>query len=423
MSTTRRLRALPGRVRRFVTARAARLVLGVASLAGVLAVVVFPQTSPDQVALASDVYYAAGTAVLEGQPLYDVGFLYPPPVAVAFLPNALLGDTTLAYAYQIAVGVLALAAVAVLGIRLAARAGVSLGRTDRALVAAAVIASPPSIVNLVNGQVNPVLAAAVGAGALALETDRERASGALFAAAALVKVFPALVGVWLLRQRAWRAVAAAAVVGVGVLLAGLPVFGLDAYETFATTVLTGETNVATFPDGPDPTEPYATVRRQFAAVRPGLSGVQLLAASLAVLAPVVAAANRVADTVTDRLVGLHAVLVAVLVAFPLEPFYAVLAYPTLVPLLYALDGPPRGLFLAGSLLTIAPLALSDVALVAALPVVPEALGDALTAAAEALFTYVRVPTVGAYLTLAACALQQHRRARGRPTAAARDPPV
>lgn len=397
--------------------------LAVGALAGVPAVVVFPQTSPEQVALASDVYYAAGRAVLDGRPLYDAGFLYPPPVSVAFLPNALLGDTTLAYAYQIAVGVLALAAVAGLSVRLAARAGVSLGRTDRALVTAAVIASPPSVVNLVNGQVNPVLAAAVGAGALALAADREWASGAAFAAAALVKVFPALVGAWLLRQHAWRAAAAATAVGVGVLLAGLPVFGVDAYETFATTVLTGETNVATFPDGPDPTEPYATVRRQFAAVAPGLSGTQLLAASLTVFAPVVAAANRVTTTVTDRLVGLHAVLVAVLVAFPLEPFYAVLAYPTLVPLLYALDGTPRGLFLAGSLLTIAPLAFSDIALVAGLPVVPQAAGDALTAAAEALFTYIRAPTIGAYLALAACALQQHRRARGRPTAAARDPPV
>jgi len=410
VTTTRRRPALPRRVRRFVAAHAARLLLAVGALAGLVTAAVFPRQNPDQVALASDVYYAAGSAVLDGQPLYDVGFLYPPPVAVAFLPNALLGDTGLAYAYQILVGVLALAAVAAIAVRLAERAGASLDRTDRALVAAAVLASPPSVVNLVNGQVNPALAAAVGAGALALEADRERTSGALFAAAALVKVFPAFVGAWLLRQRAWRAVAVATAVGVGVLLAGLPVFGVDAYETFATSVLTGEANVATFPDGPDPSEPYATVRRQLAAVFPGLSGTQLLAASLAVVAPFVAAANRVTATATDRLVGLHAVLVAILVAFPLEPFYAVLAYPTLVPLLYLLDGRPRGLFLAGSLLTIAPVTLGDVALVASLPVFPPGVSDAIVAAAETLFTYVRLPTVGAFLTFAACALQQHRRA-------------
>jgi len=423
VSTLRRLRALPPRVRRVAGTNAARLVLAVGALAGVPTVLVFPRVNPAQVALASDVYYAAGRAVLAGRPIYDVGFLYPPPVAVAFLPNALLGDAALAYGYQILVGVLALAAVAAVAVRLAARAGVRLDRTDRLLVAAAVLASPPSVVNLVNGQVNPVLAAAVGAGALALEADREWASGNAFAAAALVKVFPALVGAWLLRQRAWRATAAATAVGVGVLLAGLPVFGVDAYETFATTVLTGEANVATFPDGPDPREPYATVRRQFAAVAPGLSGAELLAASVAVLAPVVAAANRVTASVTDRLVGLHAVLVAVLVAFPLEPFYAVLAYPTLVPLLYALDGMPRRLFLAGSLLTVAPVAFSDVALLASAPVVPTAVADALLAAAEALFTYVRPPTIGAVLTLAACVLQQHRRAGERATATAPDDSV
>lgn len=389
--------------------------LAAAVVAGVPTVAVFPTANPGQVALASDAYYAAGRAVLAGQPLYEVGFLYPPPVALAFLPNALLGDAALAYGYQLLVGALALAAVATLGLRLAERTGAGLDRADRWLVGAAVLASPPSVVNLVNGQVNPALAAAVGAGALALEADRQRASGVLLAAAALVKVFPALVGAWLLRQRAWRAVATATAVGVGILLAGLPVFGVGTYETFVTTVLTGETNVATFPDGPDPAAPYATLRRQFAAVAPGLSGSQLLAASVAVLAPVVAAANRVTATVTDRLVGLHALLTAVLVAFPLEPFYAVLAYPTLVALLYALDGTPQRLFLAGSLLTVVPLSVADVALVAGPPVVPAAVGDALLAAAETAFTYVRTATVGAALTLAACVLQQHSRARARGT--------
>jgi len=406
---------------RLAGTHAVRLVLAAAVVAGLPTAALFPGANPGQVALASDAYYAAGRAVLAGQPVYDAGFLYPPPVAAAFLPNALLGDATLAYAYQLLVGAGALAAVAVLGVRLAERAGAGLDRTDRWLVGAAVLASPPSVVNLVNGQVNPVLAAAVGAGALALEADRERAAGAAFAAAALVKVFPALVGAWLLRQRAWRAVAAATAVGVGVLLAGLPVFGVDAYETFATTVLTGETNVGTFPDGPDPAEPYATLRRQFAAVAPGLSGTQLLAASAAVLAPVVAAANRVTATATDRLVGLHAVLTAVLVAFPLEPFYAVLSYPTLVAVLFALDDhggrTVRRLFLAGAVLTVVPLSLPDVALVADAPVVPAAIGDPALAAAETLFTYVRTPTVGAAATLAACALQQHRRAGTRATAA------
>ncbi|WP_232700920.1 glycosyltransferase family 87 protein [Halobacterium wangiae] len=410
MPSTRGLRSLPLRTRRFAATHAPRLVLSAAVLSGLVTAVVFPAANPGQVALASDVYYAAGRAVLAGQPLYDVGFLYPPPIAVAFVPNALLGSTTLAYAFQILVGVVSLGAVAVVGVRLAERVGADLGRTDRWLVGAAVVASSPSVVNLVNGQVNPVLAAAVAAGVLAFESDREWASGVAFALAALVKLFPALVGAWLLRQRAWRAVAAATATGLGLLLAGLVLFGPAPYETFVTTVLTGEANVATFPDGPDASEPYTTIRRQLTAVAPGLSGGALLAASVAVLAPIVAAANRVTATLTDRLVGLHALLTATLVAFPLEPFYAVLAYPTLVPLLYALDGTPRRLFLVGSLLTVVPIALADVALVATLPVFPQAVTDTLLGGAETTFTYVHPPTIGAALTLAACVLQQHGRA-------------
>lgn len=401
---------LPARIRQFAATRAPRLVLAAAVVSGVATAAVFPARNPEQVALASDVYYAAGRAVLDGHPLYDTGFLYPPPVAVAFVPNALLGSATLAYALQILVGLVALGVVAVAGVRLAERTGASLGRTDRWLVGAAVLAGSPSVVNLVNGQVNPALAAAVAAGVLAFESDRGWASGAAFALAALVKLFPALLGAWLLRQRAWRAVAAATATGLGVLLAGLAVFGPGPYEAFVTTVLAGEANVATFRGGPDPTAPYATVRRQLAAIVPGLSGGGLLAASLVLLAPVVVAANRVTATLTDRLVGLHAVVTAVLVAFPLEPFYAVLAYPTLVPLLYALDGTPRRLFLAGSLLTVVPISLADVAVVATLPVFPQAVTDALLGGARTAFTYVLPPTVGAALTLAACVLQQHRRA-------------
>ncbi|AHG05194.1 hypothetical protein HALDL1_05620 [Halobacterium sp. DL1] len=414
MPPTPGFRSLPERARWFASTvastHATRFVLAAAVVSGLLTALVFPARNPGQVALASDVYYAAGRALLDGQPLYDTGFLYPPPVAVAFVPNALLGSATLAFSVQILVGVVALGAVAVVCVRLTERAGATLDPTDRWLVGAAVLVSSPSVVNLVNGQVNPVLAAAVAAGLLAFESDRECASGAAFALPALVKLFPAFVGVWLLRQRAWRAVAAATAIGLGVLLAGLAAFGPGSYETFATTVLGGEANVATFPDGPDPTAPYATLRRQLVAVAPGLSGGALLATSLAILAPVVAAANRVTATLTDRLVGLHAVLTAILVAFPLEPFYAVLAFPTLVPLLYALDGTPRKLFLVGSLLTLVPIALGDVAIVAALPVVPSAVGNAVSGGAETAFTYVLPPTVGAALTLVACVLQQHRRA-------------
>jgi hypothetical protein len=390
-----------------------RAVLAASVLAGLGSAVVFPAASPEQVALASDIYYAAARAVLAGQsPYADTGFLYPPPVVAAFLPHGLLPGKTAAFWFQNAVNAAALAGVAAIAVRLTERAGADLARRDRLLIGAFALASPLSVVNLVNGQINPVLALGIGAGVLALETDRDAAGGAAFGLVALVKLFPALVGAWLLRRRAWRAIAAATATGLGLLLAGLAVFGPGAYETYVTTVLTGEASVGTFAGGPNPEAPYATLRRQLALVAPSLSGGALLAVSLAIAAPVIAAANRSVATTTDRLVAVHATLAVTLLVFPLEPLYRLLHAVTLVPVLYALDGRPRRLFLAGAALVAVPIAYPDVITVTGFPVVPAALRAAVRAAARALFSVVLLPTLGAWLTIAGCLLHQHRAVGG-----------
>ncbi|WP_336034817.1 glycosyltransferase family 87 protein [Halobacterium yunchengense] len=395
--------------------RGPRFVLAAGALAGLANTALFPLRNPEQVALASDVYYHAARAALRGADVYAVtpvgeaGFRYPPVVALAFFPHALLGSPLAAFALQTALNLAALGALAVLLVRAVERGGVALSRTDRALVAAFAFLAGPVGVNLVNGQVNPPLALALAAGALFLEADRDRASGVLFGLAALVKVFPALVGVWLLRQRRWRAVAAATATGVLGLAAGLVVFGPGASATWVTDVLASESAVASFAGGPDPGAPYSTVRRQLAFALPGLPADWLLPVGAAVLAPVFAGANRVVADYRSRLVALAGTLHATLLLLPLEPFYAALAVFPTVPLLYLLrEGLPRRLLLAGSLLVYVPVTWTSVTTVAA--VLPAAAAEPLTAAASAGFGFVLPPTVGVWLVLAGCLLAQHRAA-------------
>jgi hypothetical protein len=390
----------------------ARIVLAVGVVFGVVNTVLFPAAQPEQVALASDLYYAAARAALDGGSFYATPhiFLYPPPVVVAFVPHALLGDPALAWALQTLLNLLALAALAVIAIRTTERLGVDLARVDRALVAAFVVASPPAVLNLVMGQVNPVLALGLAGGAVLLESDRDREAGAALGLVALVKLFPALVGAWLLRRRAWTAIAAATATGLGLLLAGALAFGPATYETYVATVLTGELSVASFPDGTDPTAPYVTVRRQLAVLAPGLTGRALLAASLLVVAPVVVAVNRTVTTLRSRLVALLGTLLAILVAFPLEAFYNVLVLFPLVPLLYAMDGTPGHLVLAGSVLVAVPVAFVDVTYVAGLAVVPPGVGSALRDLARLAFGFALPTSVGIWLVLGGCVLFQHRAA-------------
>lgn len=412
--------------------RAPRVVLAVSVLAGVANTVLFPLRSPEQVGLATDVYYFAARAAIRGADFYAVtpvgtaSFVYPPALVLAFYPYAALGDPTLAYAAQMLLNLVALAALALVVVRVTERAGVELaaldraahGSTahsgrglaalDRALLAAAVFLVGPMGVNLVMGQVNVLLALGLAGGAVLLERDREAAAGAAFGLVALVKLFPALVGVWLLRRRAWRAIAAATATGVAGIVLGVLVFGVDTSLAYATETLAGEAGVASFADGPDPTAPYVTIRRQLAVLAPGLPTDWLLPVSAAVLAPVFVGVNRVVADLRSRLVALQGTLLATLAMFPLEPFYVVLVLFPLLPLLYVLEsGTPRRLVLLGSPLLLVSLTWpSAVTVVNLLP----AGGAFVLDAVRPVFSFVLPPTVGTWLVLAGCLLYQHRAA-------------
>jgi len=398
--------------------RAPRLVLLAGVLAGVANTALFPLRNPEQVALATDVYYYSARAALRGadfyavNPLGQTGFVYPPAVVLAFVPHAALGDPLLAYALQWLLNLAALAALAVLVVRAVERAGVALTRFDRVLLSATVFLVGPVGVNLVMGQVNPLLALGLAGGAVLLERDRGTAAGAAFGLVALVKLFPALVGVWLVRQRAWRAVAAATATGLAGLAVGLLAFGPDATVTYFTETLAGESAVASFADGTDPTAPYATIRRQLAALAPGLPSSWLLPVGALVLAPVFAGVNRAVGDFRSRLVALQGTLQATLLLLPLEPFYVILVLFPLLALLYALgDGWPRRLLLAGALLLLVPIMWPTVT--TAMAVLPAGVASVLRDAATGLFSFVLPPTMGAWLVLAGCLLYQHRAATDR----------
>lgn len=396
--------------------RGPRVVLAVSVLAGVANTVLFPLRNPRQVALASDVYYHAARAALAGADVYAVnpvgetGFRYPPVVVLAFYPHGLLGDPALAYALQTLLNLAALAGLAALSLWVLGHAGVELDRVDAALVSAFAFLVGPVGVNLVMGQVNPVLAVGIAAGAVLVVRGHERAGGVAFGLVALVKLFPALVGAWLLRQRAWRAIAAATVTGGFALTAGVLAFGPATTAAYFAETVTREAAVGSFADGPDPTAPFVTVRRQLTAVFPGLPADWLLPASAVVLTPVFVGVNRVADSLRSRLVALQGTLLAALAMFPLEPFYVVLAVFPLVPLLYLLDeGPDRRLFLAGAVLLAVPVTWESV--LTAVVLLPPGAASAVRDAAGAVFGFALPPTLGMWLVLAACLLSQHRAAR------------
>jgi hypothetical protein len=181
----------------------------------------------------------AGTYSPQQQFLY----LYPPPLAAFLTPlHQLFPDD-----YRAAAGVWAVAGAAIVvacvlalakSERLGARYPLLAGRGAWLLVAAA-FAFPPVVGELVLGNVHLLLLGLLTAAWLGLRRGDARGewvAGFAVGAAAIVKVFPALLLVWFLLTRRWRA-AAGFVLAMAVLaIVALPITGVQPWLDYPTVL-------------------------------------------------------------------------------------------------------------------------------------------------------------------------------------------
>ncbi len=391
----------------------ARLVLAFGIISGLISFVALPFVDLEQLMLASDVYYYAADALLSGGDIYDVhppdrsGFyyIYPPVVIFAFVPHALFGSPVIAYVIQTVLNGLFAAGIAALLWRALSRRGVSLTRLDALLFVGFAFTSAYSAITVINGQVNIWLAFAIALGLDALDRNRHTTAGLAFAAAALVKVFPAVLGLWLLRARAYRGVVSALALGVVGLLVGLLALGPDLTTTYFTEVLTGRYDG--FDGAPDPTQTRGGAQRQVAALF-GLGEPYVTVFAGAVLAPILGYLYLDVETDVQRQGAVLGTLLVTLLFFPLQRLYMVLAIFPLVILLYQLPpGRSRTLLLVGAVVSFLRIDYPLVEMVVSSTPVPETLEATLLALAEPFFQVVLPPTLGIWLLLAACVFVQY----------------
>lgn len=364
----------------------ARAVLGVGILLGVGLLGYMSVTKPHLLGVNFRVYRVAAQAAIAGENLYAVApeglpayrYLYPPVTVVAFLPFAPLG-WQVGFAVHALVTVGIGVATAVLLVRVVKAGGVRLAPLDRALVVGWVVLGVHAVPSLFYGQVNHHLLALLAVGFVRLERGDGRASGVAFALAALVKLFPALAGVWLLRRRAWRAVGAATATGLAGLLVGVAAFGVDAHRAYVVEALVPRQKHALFAGGLDPGATYVTLRRPISHLLPTVDPALYGPLAVAVIAPVVGYLYLDVDDATDRLVAIFGTVAAMVLAVPSLLLYVLyLAFP-LVPLLYLLEGRrARRLFVAGALLASVPFTGQRVLEVLAVAPVPDAVTSGLS---------------------------------------------
>lgn len=393
--------------------RSARIVLLLGILAGVGNYLIVPLANPEQVMLASDVYLAAADAFLNGEDFYAAApadrpgftYLYPPITILLFLPHALVGSQLVAFGIQtIANGLFGLVLAVVIW-RGLERRNVPVENSDRALLVGFTLLSAHSAITVLNGQVTIPLGLAIAVGFDALDRRRDGLAGAAFALAALVKVFPAFVGLWLVRTRAWVGIGAALATGLGGLLLGAVLLGPDLTVTYLQDVLLARFEEETFEGRPAPTQTTDGLPRQLAAL--GVTGLPATMLSVAILGPLLALCLRSVEAGARRIAAMLGTLVVMLLVLPLQPLYfPLLAYPLVLALYLFPVGPARTLLVAGTLLTYLRVSFDLLEMVLASVPLPGAVVDGILQVADPVFTFVLPPTLGLWMVLAACVLVQ-----------------
>jgi hypothetical protein len=396
------------------TPRDARLVLAAGILLGVVGGLATVARHPTRVGMDLQVYYFAAKAALAGGEFYAVsppmhpsyGYVYPPVTLPVFFPFALLDSWQAAFAAFSLLNVAAALGVAVLLVRTVEEHRGPLPRLDRFLIGGFTLLSLHSTPTLLYGETNFFLLLALVAGFRWLARGRESRAGAAFALPAVVKLFPAAVGVWLLYRRAWRAVAAATATGVGLFALGVAGFGAEAHLTYLRVAVAPRLSSEQFAGGIPPEATLVTLRRPISVLLPRLDPGLYGPLAFLLLAPVVAYCYRRASTSTElgdpssaveRLVAVFATMATIVIGFPSLLLYVVFLLFPMVPLLYLLErGRARRLFVAGAFVANLAVTLGNVR---------AALGG--TAASDLLvvdsvLTLATPPLYGIVLMLAGC---------------------
>jgi hypothetical protein len=256
-------------------------------------------------------------------------YLYPPALAVAFVPLAWLFPTDYRAAAWVWTGLGAAILVAsVLAIsrveRLDERFPLLAGRRRWLLVGAA-LAFPPVVGELVLGNVHLLLLGFFTFAWLGIRRgDRagDAWAGAAIAAATLVKLFPAVLVLWLLASGRFRAAGYAVVAGLVLVLVTLPVTGLDPWLQYPTVL-------ANLSAPADPTDTLAPT--VWLAPFLGFTLARLVVTAVGVVV-VVIAARRVDDTARSFGVAIGA---SILIAPALYHHYLAIM---VLPLLLGLSG-------------------------------------------------------------------------------------
>jgi len=386
----------------------ARAVLFVGIVGGVLSGMFFLLFRPDPPTTFDVFYYAAKTS-MSGEVRFETGhglWVYTPVSLLFFYPYALLFDYPTAMIVHQVLSVLVAVGYGVILARFIA-CRTSIDRSDIVLVVGFTSLSVYPIVNVVNGSFVGMFTACLGVGWVLLE--REHIGGGIaWALASLIKVFPALWGIYLLRVKAWRTTVAAILTGTSATLLGVFLFGFDSYIRYFGEAAGDRIRLRRFfQGGASPDNEAMTPVRGLAQLFPSVDPVVWTPVLFVVVVLLTGTVYYLlsTDTTTERATLLLATIIGIVFFMPTsQDMDTYLVYAPLLTLLY-LEGDPKihSLYAAGAVLISFNIGRDEVAAVSDLLVSP--FGGLLQAVADPVLAFAHLPLLGLYLMYTGCLMK------------------
>ena len=392
-----------------------RLVLLASIVAGLLTVLFYLLLRPSP-NITFGVFYAGAENAMTGQVVYETRYglyVYTPVVLLFFYPFVWLFDfPTAVLAFRVFNVVWVAGYAALVAGFVGSVADVE--RVDRLLVAGFVAGTVYPVTIVATANVGIIFGSLLGVGFVLLERDRP-SGGAVWALASLVKGFPALWGLYLLRVRRIRAVAAAVATGVGATLLGLALYGVDAYLRFFTVAAADRVRIQRFAGGKSPDNEAVTPIRPLSQLFPNVDPTVWTPVIVVVVVALTAAAYYLlsADDLTDRATLLLATVVAVTLALPTSQDLDVyLVYAPLVVLLFReRDRTVHAIYAVGTLCLAYNVGRGEIRSVTA--AIDRGLSETVMVVAEPVLAFASMPLYGLVLLYAGCLLKAWRRGRER----------
>lgn len=281
-------------------------------------------------------------------------------------------------------------------IRLSDKLNIGLTIQDKLLITGAILLAPPLIGNLLNAQPNFWLLAAFLTGYQLVEKNQQLLGGVMFALPAILKLWPALLGVWLVYRCQWKAVVSAVAMGTFAIITSVGVFGTAANIEYFRYILYSRSWTELFAGGLSPEIGVVTIRRPISTLFPNLDPVYMALIGVIILLPILLYYYSTATGQIGRLVAFEVTVIIILLILPSITPYFIFPFALAMPLLYVLEPPQQ--HIAG-IASVCIVFIADASNITTLLSISPVLSSVLRTIAWSILQYVSIPLIGCLVLL------------------------